>query len=63
MIAGAVNMNRETVHLILTEELGMRKNCSKKVPRNLRQQKRDARFSAVSDIQMHYGDAAASLLT
>jgi hypothetical protein len=27
MIAGGVTMNRETVRLILTEELGMRKMC------------------------------------
>jgi len=26
MIADKMNMNRETVHLILTEELGMKKN-------------------------------------
>ena len=63
MIADEVNMNRETVHLILTEELGMRKICAKMVPRNLTVQQRDARLSAVFDIQMHYGDAAASLLT
>jgi len=63
MIAGEANINRETVRLILTEELGMRKICAKMVPRNLRQQQRDARLSAISNIQMHYGDAAASLLT
>jgi hypothetical protein len=33
------------------------------VPRNLTEQQQDARLSAVSDIQMHYGDAAASLFT
>ena len=63
MIAYEVNMNRETVRLILTEELGVRKICAKMVPRNLRQQQRDARLSAVFGIQMHYGEAAASLLT
>ena len=36
MIAGEVNMNRETVCLILTEELGMRKICAKMVPSNSR---------------------------
>ena len=36
MIAGEVNMNRETVCLILNEELGMRKIWAKMVPRNLR---------------------------
>ena len=63
MIADEVNMNRETLRSILTEELGMRKICAKMVPRNLTQQKRDAQLSAVFDIQMHYGNATASLVT
>jgi hypothetical protein len=37
MTADEVNMNRETVRLILTEELGMRKICAKMVPRNFTQ--------------------------
>jgi hypothetical protein len=56
-------MNRETVRLMLTEEVGMRKICAKVVPRNLTELMRDARLSTVFDIQMHYGDASASLLT
>jgi hypothetical protein len=63
MIADEVSMNRETVRLILTEEFGMRKICAQMVPWNLTQKQRDAQLSAVFDIQMHYGDAAASLLT
>jgi hypothetical protein len=63
MIADEVNMNRKTVHLILTDDLGMRNICAKMVPRNLTEQQREARLSAVFDIQMHYGDAAASLFT
>jgi hypothetical protein len=63
MIAGEVNMNRKTVHLVLTVELGLRKFCAKMVSRNLTEQQRDALSSAVFDIQMHYSDAAASLLT
>jgi hypothetical protein len=35
MIADEVNMNREIVCLILTEELEMGKICAKMVPRNL----------------------------
>ena len=35
MTADEVNMNRENVRLILTEELGLRKICAKMVPRNL----------------------------
>jgi len=63
MIADEVNMNWDTVCLILTEELGMRSICAKMVPRNLMWQQREARLSAVFDIQMHYGDATASLFT
>jgi len=40
MIADEMNMNRETVRLILSEELGMRKICTKMVPRNLTEQQR-----------------------
>jgi hypothetical protein len=49
--------------LILVEEFGMRKICAKMVPMNLTQQQRDAPLRAVFDIQMHYGEAAVSLLT
>jgi hypothetical protein len=63
IIADEVNMNREIVCLTLTEGLRMRKICAKMVPRNLTKPQRDARLSAVFYIQMHYGDAAAPLLT
>jgi uncharacterized membrane-anchored protein YjiN (DUF445 family) len=63
MIADEVNVNRETVHLILTEEMGIRKICAKMVARNLTEQQWDVRLSAVFDMQMHDDDAAASLLT
>jgi len=63
VLADTVKINWETVRWILTEELRMRKMCAKMVPRNLTEQHLDARLSAVFDIQVHYGDAAASLLT
>jgi hypothetical protein len=63
MIAVEENMNRETVRMILAEQLGMKKNCAKIVPGNLTKQRRDARLGAVFDIQMRRGDAVASLLT
>jgi len=63
MIADDVNMKRETVRLIPTKELAMRKICAQMVPRNLTEQQHDARLSAVFDIQMHYGDAAGSFVT
>ena len=62
-IADEVKMNRQTVRLILTEELGIKTICAKMVPRNLTEQQLDALLNAVFDIQMHYGDSAASLLT
>jgi hypothetical protein len=62
MIANEVNMNRETLYLISTE-LGMRKICATMVPNNFTQQQWDAWLNAVFDIQMHYSDATASLLT
>jgi hypothetical protein len=45
MIADELNMNWETVRLILTEELGIRKISAKMVPRNLMQEQWDARMS------------------
>jgi len=63
MVADEVNMNRETARLILTEEMGNRNICDHMVPRNLTEQQWDTRLSEAFDIQMHYGDAAASLLT
>jgi len=63
MIADEVNMKRETVCSIPTEELGMRKICAQMVPRNLTKQQHDARLSAVFDIQLHYGDAATFFVT
>jgi hypothetical protein len=63
MIAGEVTTNQETVLLILTEDLGKRYICAKMVPRNLTQQQWEAQLSTVFDIQMHYSDAAASLLS
>jgi hypothetical protein len=63
MISDEANLNRVTVRLILTEELGTRKNCAQMVPRNRTEQQLDAGLKAVFDIQMHYGDGAASLLT
>ena len=46
----ADEVNREAVRRILTEELGMRKICAKMVPRNLRQQQRDARVSVSAEL-------------
>ena len=63
MIADEVNLNRDTVCLILTEELGMRNICATMVPRNLTGQQQEVWLSTVFDIQMYYGDARASSFT
>ena len=47
MTADEVNVNREAVRRILSEELGMRKICAKMVARNLTKQQRDARVAFV----------------
>jgi len=50
MIAYEVNTNRETIRLILTEELGMRKICAKMLPQNLTEQQWDAQLSVCADL-------------
>jgi len=50
MIADEVNVNREAVHRILTEELGTRKICAKMVPRNLTEQQRDVWVSVCAEL-------------
>jgi len=50
VIADKLNMNRETVRLILIEELGLRKICAKMVPRNLIEEQQDARLSICADL-------------
>ena len=50
MIADEVNVNREAVRRILTEELGMRKICAKMVPRNLTEQQRDAGVTVCAEL-------------
>ena len=50
MIADEVNVNREAVRRIVTEELGTRKICAKMVPRNLTEQQRDARVSICAEL-------------
>ena len=63
LIADELHVNRKAVRLILAEELGMSKIYAKMVSKNLTEPQWDARLRAGFDIQMHYGDAAVSLLT
>ena len=66
MIADEVNVNREVVRRILTVELGMRKICTKMVPRNLTEQQRDARVSICAEMLEQVGadpDLMARVIT
>jgi len=60
MIADEVNVTREAVRRILTEELWMRKNLCQDGAQKF---DKIVLCSAVFDIQRHCGEAAASLLT
>ena len=44
-IAEQVNIERETVRKILTEDLGMRKVCAKMVPKELTEEQKQRVFS------------------
>jgi len=44
-IADQVNVDRETVRKILTEDLDMRKVCAKMVPKELTEEQTKKRFS------------------
>jgi len=50
VIADEVNVNREAVRQILTEELGMRKICAEMMPRNLTEQQRDMQVSICAEL-------------
>ena len=50
MIADELNVNRETVWLILTEELGMGKICAKIICRNLTEYQQDAQMSVCAGL-------------
>jgi hypothetical protein len=41
MIGSELNLNHQTIHNILTEELGMRKICAKLVPKNLSNEQKE----------------------
>jgi len=50
MIADEMKANMGAVRRILPEELGMGKICAKMVPRNLTEQRRDARVSICAEL-------------
>jgi len=50
MIGNVLNLDHETVHEILTEELGMRKICAKLVPQNLTKEQKENRKNVCLDL-------------
>ena len=53
MIRSELNLNRFTVHLILTQDLDMRKLCAKMVPKNLRTEQKANRTDVCLDLLDH----------
>ena len=50
MISSVLNLNRSTVHQILTQDLGMRKVCAKMVPKNLMTEQKAIRRGVCLDL-------------
>jgi hypothetical protein len=50
MISNELNLNRFTIHNILTEDLDMRKLCSKMVPKNLTTEQKANRSDVCLDL-------------
>jgi len=50
MISSELNLNRFTVHQILTQDLDMRKVCAKMVPKNLKTEQKASRWDVCLDL-------------
>ena len=50
MISGVLNLNRQTVHEILTSELGIQKICAKLVPKILTNEQKENRRNVYLDL-------------
>jgi len=50
MIADELNINRQAVYEILTQDLGMRKICAKMVPKNLTIEQKEHRMTVCRDL-------------
>ena len=50
MISSEINLNRFTVHQILTQDLDMRKVCAKMVPKNLTTEQKTNRRDVCLDL-------------
>jgi len=54
MICSMLNLNRFTVHQILTQDLDMRKLCAKMVPKNLTTEQKANRRDVFLDFLDHF---------
>jgi len=58
-----VNINRETVRKILTEDLDMRKVCEEMVPLELSKEQRQRRVTIFQDLLERQDDILGSVIT
>ena len=62
-IAGQANIDRETVRKILTEDLDMRKVCSKMVPKELTEKQKQRRVTICQDLLEMQDDILGRVIT
>jgi len=62
-IAEQVNINRETVRKILTEDLDMRKVCAKMVPKELTKEQKQKRVTKYQDLSERQDDILGRVIT
>jgi len=62
-IAEQVNIDRETVRKILTEDLGMRKVCAKMVPKELTEEQKQRRVTIFQDLLERQDDILGHVIT
>jgi len=62
-IAEQVNIDRETVRKILTEDLVMRKVCAKMVPKDLTEEQKQRRVTICQDLLERQGDILGLVIT
>jgi len=63
IIAKQVNINRETVRKILTEDLDMRKVCAKMVPKELTEEQKQRRVTICQDLLERQDDILGHVIT
>jgi len=62
-IAEQVNIDREIIRIILTEDLDMRKVCAKMVPKELTKEQKQRRVTICQHLLERQGDILGHLIT